>query len=981
MKKKSRIALIALVSLGMLASCTGNTKLADLNAPILYAGDDSEENSSEDPISSSENPGESSSESSSEAPISSSENPGESSSEEPSSDSSSSSRGLPSISLPDIPIISSESSSEDSSSSGDKEDEEKTEEIMLGSVDDWNEFADHCNADAGYSFHKEVYLRSDIDFEDQPFTPIDIFHGTFDGNYHALKNIHITGEKDYPSLFHIIAKDGIVKRLDVLDLNIDCQDEDYVGVISKNYGTVVDLTVTGSILGQNYVGVIADNGVRSTIDKDGNKSTVTDVDALLNRITNHASVSGLSNVGGVAGMNFGTIKGSTNKGEIKASAKNANSTAIDIGGIAGYSLGKLDGNENYGEITSDGIQTLQVGGIAGKGNGEFYFERNYGTVTGTKYVGGICGYYGNIKKNSSDLQEYFNQSNWEDFVNSNKDWLKNLGFDVDNDDINADNFEEKATTIAFDYSYSDGQINGDSDVGGIVGISTSDTLNLKEAVSKSDVNLRVGTFAGGIAGQMDGGTISSSIASGHIKGTVDVGGIAGHAVNLKDNLSSALVEGTDRVGGVVGSLAGEMTSNLSNALVVNADAKTSAGSLAGVVENYDEVADSFAAKVQYNYYVSDLGGISRRQYGSEFKDAAKKLTIDEMTTDDNTLSTSFGDGFDKDSFLPGKDKDYFPTPKYLSEVDVDKSYGSEDSFKGQYNEYSSIYKSAAKYDSKVSCLVTFMEWQEDYGDLYDDYGRIDKTHYKITSYEKVAIHEKLSEAPAFKYAEKQDDQYIYTGKKNTYIVSWDLPKDEISESTIVYANYSERVKTLTYNNNEYVVEGAFEKGTTIEVVENASVQNSTIYSVKFYDKDGNEISVKNVTLKINMKKHPKKIVYYVDGALTNRISGATDSSSYFVFRYSTGQYFTYLDETDVTEELPAWVIPTIGAAIAAIVAILILAIGLSIGRKKGIKEEQKANGTYAYHTLADNTHARAEEKEEDKKDSTEEKKGEPKDEK
>lgn len=931
MKKNKRIALTALAAISVVASMSaGGASSPSPVSPKFADGDGDSVSESESSVS------ESSSEESSENSVSS----GEGSSSEISSSESSVSSSSSEVSSSETTSSSETSSSENSSSS------ETEEEIMIGSVDDWNNFADLCNREAGYSVNKTVYLRSDIDFKDKAFIPISTFRGTFDGNFHALLNIRITGEKEYPSIFHILAKDGIIKRLDVLNVDIDCGDEDYVGVVSKNYGNIYDLKVTGSIRGQNYVGAVGLNGLKANMSDDSDANVKAEqVDAKLIRIDNEADVSGLSNVGGVVGENFGQVKDSKNKGTVSAEAKNANSIALNIGGIAGYSLGKLDGNENDGEVTNGSVQALQVGGIVGKGNGELYFERNYGKVTGTKYVGGICGYYGNMKKNTADLQEYFGESSWNKFVEDNKDWLKNLGFDVDTD-INEDDFEEKADTVAFDYSYSEGDVNGDSDVGGIVGMSTSSDVVIREAVSKSDVDLRVGTFGGGVAGNMQGGTISYSVASGHIKGTVDVGGIAGHGVNFKDNLSSALVEGSDRVGGVAGSIAGNFTSNLSNALVVNANDKTSAGSLVGVVENFNEVSDAFESKVQYNYYISELGGISRRQYGQEFNDAAKRLTVEEITTDDGTISSSFGEGFDKDGYLPGKDEDYFPTPKYLSQADVDKSYGSEDDFTSQYNTYSAIYKSAAKYDSKVTCLLTFMEWREEDGDLYDDYGNVDKTHYEITSYQKVPIHEKLEDVPDFKYAKKQGDLTIYSGDKNTYIVSWDLPKGEIEQSMIVYASYSERVKTLTAGNNEYVVEGAFEKGTTMEIVENSSVQKSTIYCVKFYDKDGNELTMKNVTLKINMKKHPGKVVYYVDGALTNRISGATDSSSYFVFRYSTGQYFTFLDETDVKESLPEWVTPTVSGVCGGLVVALILGIGISIGHRKSAREADKGRSKY-----------------------------------
>ena len=100
---------------------------------------------------------------------------------------------------------------------------------------------------------------------------------------------------------------------------------------------------------------------------------------------------GGSYVGGICGENYGSITTCSNSGTVSGSNTNTNSIAY-VGGICGNNAeGRIENCSNSGPVTGRYV----VGGICGLNGGSITSCSNSGTVTVTgsdySYVGGICG--------------------------------------------------------------------------------------------------------------------------------------------------------------------------------------------------------------------------------------------------------------------------------------------------------------------------------------------------------------------------------------------------------------------------------------------------------------------------------------------------------------------------------------------------------------------------------------------------------------
>ena len=97
-----------------------------------------------------------------------------------------------------------------------------------------------------------------------------------------------------------------------------------------------------------------------------------------------SNIEGTQQVGGIAGINYGTISNVTNEANITAGSLG------EIGGIVGVNYGKLDNVINKGTITSTGSN---LGGIAGGNNGgTINNARNEAAIEAkASNVGGIVG--------------------------------------------------------------------------------------------------------------------------------------------------------------------------------------------------------------------------------------------------------------------------------------------------------------------------------------------------------------------------------------------------------------------------------------------------------------------------------------------------------------------------------------------------------------------------------------------------------------
>ena len=170
------------------------------------------------------------------------------------------------------------------------------------------------------------------------------YTGTFDGAGHTIQGLYTNSGDDYQGLFAKLEN-----------------------------ATVKDLTVTGYIEGDDYVGAVAGKAIGTT--------------CILN-CRSEGVIKGDDNIGGIVGESYGTT---SIRGCYNASAVSGDE---DIGGIAGDANDStmIENCYNAGAITSEDDDD-DIGGIAGVTYNNVIIRNcdNTGTVSGDEDIGGIVG--------------------------------------------------------------------------------------------------------------------------------------------------------------------------------------------------------------------------------------------------------------------------------------------------------------------------------------------------------------------------------------------------------------------------------------------------------------------------------------------------------------------------------------------------------------------------------------------------------------
>lgn len=230
-------------------------------------------------------------------------------------------------------------------------------------------------------------LMADIDLTGVAFEPIDLTDGYFNGNNHSISNLLINSPaEDYVGLFSRIA------MVSNLTLSGEVIGQDYVGLIAGEMTlgaeTMINCFPSGMVSGRNYVGGATGAGKNiSASSFDGNVSASgnfvggfvgSGTEITKTHVT--ANVLGVNYVGGLMGSGTAT----------KSSAIGNVSGYNRVGGFAGstsvsldcFSRGDTEGNED-------------VGGFVGVYSGFLIvaIRRCYcvGNTTGNDNVGGFVG--------------------------------------------------------------------------------------------------------------------------------------------------------------------------------------------------------------------------------------------------------------------------------------------------------------------------------------------------------------------------------------------------------------------------------------------------------------------------------------------------------------------------------------------------------------------------------------------------------------
>jgi hypothetical protein len=191
------------------------------------------------------------------------------------------------------------------------------------------------------------------------------FAGTFDGNGHVIRNLHLRG--DFVGVFGVIHHGAEVRNLGVEDIQMT--DAAVAGVLASwNWGRIINCHSTGSIVsdGAEMGGLVASNfGTVANC-----YSTVT--------------VTGTWPVGGLAGNNGGTISSCYATGDVTG--------RIMGGGLVGENWGTVSSCYATGDVK--GMDLL--GGLVGHGPGRIFTSYCVGAVVasdplGHGSVGGLAG--------------------------------------------------------------------------------------------------------------------------------------------------------------------------------------------------------------------------------------------------------------------------------------------------------------------------------------------------------------------------------------------------------------------------------------------------------------------------------------------------------------------------------------------------------------------------------------------------------------
>lgn len=126
--------------------------------------------------------------------------------------------------------------------------------IEIKSAEDLHQLSIDASFDQ-WSIGKTVILEADIDLDNEEFTPIPIFSGTFDGNGHTISGLYIRTEGASQGFFRYLGESGYIK-----DLNLRGRvqpDDGYGntvgGLVGYNEGTIENVSFTGMVKGVDKV--------------------------------------------------------------------------------------------------------------------------------------------------------------------------------------------------------------------------------------------------------------------------------------------------------------------------------------------------------------------------------------------------------------------------------------------------------------------------------------------------------------------------------------------------------------------------------------------------------------------------------------------------------------------------------------------------------------------------------------------------------
>lgn len=421
---------------------------------------------------------------------------------------------------------------------------------------------------------------------------------------------------------------------------------------SKNSGDVIGNCSTGGIVGYGYIGSVKDCSNSGSVTATETNGDVYYIWMSGGKIYNQFRSNWTNGTGGICGYaqnmpisdckNSGTMKAQNKVGGISGSnywssidrCENVGRIVATHWGVAGGILGwgvtsaNIRDCVNNGEVVGEKLEGTHgrwVGGIAGYiqvqiGKGSYSIERctNNGTVTGDgQGVGGIVGYTHSYN-NAPNRIELRNCTNTGKVTNKQGDTGGIVGWQYD---------FGSWTGIPVDNCKNTGDITAAYGVGGIIGYFngrvTGSRTNLRNCenhgkILSTKTGKDDGAYAGGIVGRTNGLTTCGAF----IWNCLNTGKIQYSDASFKNAY----------VGGIAGSIYGEIWNCYTGGEVGLAGAETPAEALATVGAIAGNLGNN---KVHYSYY---LAGSSANAMGTSSAIKAPETVL--SAAKDGTLSGS-----------------------------------------------------------------------------------------------------------------------------------------------------------------------------------------------------------------------------------------------------------------------------------------------------------------------------------------------------
>lgn len=302
-------------------------------------------------------------------------------------------------------------------------------------------------------------------------TTSNSFTGRYDGNGFVISDLTINRPNaDFQGLFGY--NYGTLKNIVIKNANITANSQSG-GLVASNGGIIDNSRVEGYIYATYTVGGITGSNATT------NSQIINSI-----AITN---VTGKSNIGGLIGLNSGTIRNSYHDGTVTGYSSSATDLLENIGGLAGYNSGSIENCYSTGDVIVPAAfsNTSDVGGLVGENNKNATIINSCTTAnvsTSADRVGGLVGNnYGAVVQ-SYALSNVYGDSAVGGLVGYNM-YMSNA---------------TQPGTI--ENSYAAGYVEGKQNVGGLLG--SNDCATVKNTYSISTV---VGnTNAGGLIGYVSG---------------------------------------------------------------------------------------------------------------------------------------------------------------------------------------------------------------------------------------------------------------------------------------------------------------------------------------------------------------------------------------------------------------------------------------------------------------------------------------------